>query len=107
VLEGELGIGKTVRLRRGIAEAGSYRVLAAAPVEAERDLSFTGLADLLEGVLKPVLADLPSPQRHALEVALLLKDAGGSDPDPRAIGAAVLVRAEASHWQRTGFGRGR
>jgi DNA-binding CsgD family transcriptional regulator len=90
VLEGEPGIGKTVLLSWGTAEAASYRVLAAAPVEAERDLSFTGLTDLLEDALEEVLAKLPSPQRHALEVALLLRDPGGSDPDPRAIGAAVL-----------------
>lgn len=90
VLEGEPGIGKTVLVQQGIAEAGSYRLLAAAPVEAERDLSFTGLTDLLENVLEEVVADLPPPQRHALEVALLRIEAGGSDPDPRAIGAAVL-----------------
>jgi DNA-binding CsgD family transcriptional regulator len=95
VIEGEPGIGKTVLLRRAIAEASSYRTVIAAPIEAERDLLFNGLMDLLEAVLEPAVADLPPPQRHALEVALLRRDAAGSDPDPRAIGAGVLgvVRA--------------
>jgi DNA-binding CsgD family transcriptional regulator len=90
VLEGEPGIGKTVLLRQALAEAPSYRLLAAAPAEAEHELSFTGLMDLLEPVLEPAVMELPPPQRHALEVALLQRDAGGSDPDPRAIGAGVL-----------------
>ncbi|MBA3401155.1 MAG: AAA family ATPase [Actinobacteria bacterium] len=90
VLEGEPGIGKTVLVGEAIAEAGSYRVLAAAPVEAEHELSFAGLTDLLEGALGEVLPELPTPQQHALEIAFLLRDPGRSDPDPRAIGAAVL-----------------
>jgi DNA-binding CsgD family transcriptional regulator len=90
VLEGEPGIGKTVLLGQAMAEARSYRILAAAPAEAERELSFTGLMDLIEPVLEPAVTELPPPQRHALEVALLQRDTGGSDPDPRAIGAGVL-----------------
>src|SRR5918996_4840666 len=47
VLEGEAGIGKTTIWRSGVkhAEAAGLAVLAAAPSEAERDLSFAGLAD--------------------------------------------------------------
>ncbi len=92
VLEGEAGIGKTTVWMAGVAAAAarSYLVLSSRPAESEATLSFAGLGDLLDGVLEPVLAGLPPPQQHALQVALLLKDPAGSPPEHRAVCAAFL-----------------
>ena len=97
LMEGEPGIGKTVLWMAGVelAQARDLRVLAAIPATAETRLSFAALADLLGPVLADVLANLPPPQRRALEVALLLGDAEGPPPDHRAVAFAFLgaVRA--------------
>jgi DNA-binding CsgD family transcriptional regulator len=92
LLEGEAGIGKTTLWRRGIelASARSYRVLSCRPSGSEAQLSFAGLGDLLDDVLDEVLGPLPSPQRRALEVALLLADPDGPPPDQRAVALAFL-----------------
>jgi DNA-binding CsgD family transcriptional regulator/tetratricopeptide (TPR) repeat protein len=89
VLEGEAGIGKTELWRSTAADAQGrgYTVLESRPAEAERELSFAGLADLLAGV---ELAGLPAPQRRALSAAVLLEDDDGAPPDARAIAVAVL-----------------
>ena len=93
VIEGDAGVGKTTLWRHGVALAGDegQRVLSCAPALAESQLSFAGVADLLDGVLEDALPALPAPQRHALEVALLLEEADGQPPDERAIGGAVLA----------------
>jgi predicted ATPase len=92
LLEGEPGIGKTTVWAAGVAEAAarSYLILASRPAEAEAKLSFAALGDLMGGVLERVLEDLPTPQQHALQVALLLKDPEGSPPEHRAVCAAFL-----------------
>jgi DNA-binding CsgD family transcriptional regulator len=92
LLEGEAGIGKTTLWRRGIALAAerSHRVLSCSPSQAETQLSFAGLGDLLADVLDEALALLPNPQRRALAVALLLEDADESPPNQRAIALAFL-----------------
>jgi DNA-binding CsgD family transcriptional regulator len=92
VLEGEAGIGKTTVWTAGVAEAGvrSYLVLSSRPAESEAALSFAGLADLLDGVLERVLAELPLPQQDALQVALLLKDPAGYVLEHGAVCAAFL-----------------
>src|SRR5437899_3134155 len=100
-LEGEAGIGKT-SVWRAVLErlgAGGAVVLSARPAEAEAHLSYAGIADLLEPVLDDSLAELPAPQRHALETALLLAEAEGRAPDQAAIGFAVLgtLRHAADH----------
>ena len=91
VLEGEAGIGKTTLWLAGVEAASSRasHVLIARPAEAEQDLLHAGLADLLEGVLTDVLSALPTPRRHALEVALLLRETDEPARDERALGAAV------------------
>ncbi len=78
VLEGEAGIGKTTLWLAGVeaARERSLRVLAARPAMAERGLAHAGLGDLLEGVLEEMLPAMPTPRRSALEVALLLAEAG-------------------------------
>jgi DNA-binding CsgD family transcriptional regulator len=91
-IEGEAGIGKTTLWRAGTAEAQEvgYRVLPARPAEAESQVSYAGLRDLFDPVLELVVAELPPPQRRALEIALLLREAEEDAPDQAAIAFAVL-----------------
>jgi AAA ATPase-like protein len=91
VLSGEAGIGKTTLWEAGIATARErgLRVLAARPASAEIQLSFVALGDLLYGVEAEALGQLPSPQRHALEVAMLRAEPEGAPPEPRAIALAL------------------
>ena len=49
----------------GLARSRGFAVWSARPSEAEAQLSFAGLADLLEGGGPEVLAGLPVPQRRA------------------------------------------
>jgi DNA-binding NarL/FixJ family response regulator len=92
VLEGEAGIGKTTLWLRAVEQAAdSYRVLSARPAEADEQLAFAGLGDLLSGVLDQVLAGLPPPQRAALEVALMLADRPQPPPDRATIAFAFLT----------------
>jgi hypothetical protein len=90
LIEGEVGIGKTTLWREAAAAAAvrgrSYRVLACRPVESETQLAFSALGDLLEDVQAESLSGLPEPQRRALEVALLRREADG--PAPRSGGVA-------------------
>ncbi|HEU0245852.1 MAG TPA: LuxR C-terminal-related transcriptional regulator [Gaiellaceae bacterium] len=92
VIEGEAGIGKTTLWRAGISSARErgFCVLSTLPVQAESQLSYAGLADFLELILEEVLAELPPPQRRALEVALLRRNPRGSAPDQTAIAFAFL-----------------
>lgn len=101
-LIGEAGIGKSTLWLRGveIARDRGSCVLASWPAEAERELAFAGLGDLLEPVLDDVLPRLVPPRRRALQVALLLEEA--QDPvAPRAVAVAVRsaleLLAEAQH----------
>src|SRR5262249_14266739 len=91
LLEGDAGIGKATlwRARARLASVRGYTVLSCRPASHETPLSFAGLADLVAPVLDTLRADLPGPQRRALEVALLLRDPSGPPPDERAVGAAV------------------
>jgi DNA-binding CsgD family transcriptional regulator len=87
---GDAGIGKTALWRAAVAEAESQgrRILAARPVEAEADMPFAGLDALLNEVVDEVIDELPTPQRVALEVALLRRT-----PDPRGIEARAVASA--------------
>lgn len=93
VLEGDAGIGKTTLWRRGIliARQRGFTVLEAQPVEAETKLAFTGIGDLLEDVLGPLLDQLPAPQARALRVALALERSPATPLDQRAVSVAVLA----------------
>jgi DNA-binding CsgD family transcriptional regulator len=90
---GEAGAGKSTLWRAGIAAAAGAgcRILRSDPAAADADAPFTGLSDLLSGVLPDVAADIPGPQREALEIALLLRPAGEMPPAPHAVGLAVLA----------------
>ncbi len=92
VFAGEPGIGKTTVLLAAAerARASSAVVLAAHPVEAEAELGFAALADLLAPVVDQLLPALPEPQRHALAVVLLLEEPGRRPLDRRAVCAAAL-----------------
>jgi DNA-binding CsgD family transcriptional regulator len=97
VLDGQAGIGKTTLVRATIAEARSrdFRVLEAAPAEPERELAYAGLGDLLGEALDDALPELPEPQRHALEVALLIRGTEVAPLDDRAVAVALLTALRA------------
>jgi DNA-binding CsgD family transcriptional regulator len=92
VLSGEPGIGKTLLWEAGVERARrlGHRVLTHRSVEAEAGFAFAGLADLVGPVFAEVADALPRPRRRALEVALLLAEAGDAPPEPHAIGLALL-----------------
>lgn len=92
VLEGEAGIGKTTVWREAVrvAEERGYTVLRSRPAEAEATLAFTALADLLEPVGEDVFSELPDPQKHALEVALLRTSPRRPVSHQRAVATGVL-----------------
>jgi DNA-binding CsgD family transcriptional regulator len=78
VVCGEAGVGKTALLGYTASRAVGMRVLRAQAVEAESDLAFVVLADLVEPVLG-FLEGLPGPRASALRVALGLSDGAGGD----------------------------
>ena len=92
VLEGEAGVGKTTVWQAGVQRAIDQNavVLTCRPSQAERELPFSALGDLLDRIDDQVLGRLPGPQRRALEVALLREDAGARPPDQRAIAVSFL-----------------
>jgi DNA-binding CsgD family transcriptional regulator/tetratricopeptide (TPR) repeat protein len=100
LLTGEAGIGKTTLWEAGVADAceRGWRVLSARPSAAEAGFGFAGLGDLLGEVGEAALAELPPPQRRALEVVLLRAEPAGRPPEPRAIAVAAhnVLRALAA-----------
>src|SRR4029079_5960926 len=76
-LTGHAGIGKTTLWREAVrlAADSGFTVLTARPTQAETQLSFSGLADLLRPLPDEAFAALPDVQRDALEVALLRRAA--------------------------------
>src|SRR4029450_12197986 len=87
---GEAGIGKSALWLDALeqARARSYRVLSSRATESEAKLSFAALGDPRDGVVDETLDALPSPQRSALEVALLRAEAAASPPDRRTVSSA-------------------
>jgi DNA-binding CsgD family transcriptional regulator len=65
-------------------------VLACRPTAAETAFSFAALGDLLANDIADVLAELPAPQRRALETALALALDDGASVGQHVIGLAVL-----------------
>jgi DNA-binding CsgD family transcriptional regulator len=92
ILVGEAGIGKTTLWREGVAAATErrFRALSCRPVEAEIELPFAALGDLLEDVSDDVLAGLPDPQREALEIALLRAETKPARSEGRAVALGLL-----------------
>ena len=92
LIEGEAGIGKTSLWRHGCAlaaEAGFF-VSTSTPAEAERQLVFAGLADLLSPILPKALGVLAPARRAAIEAALLLGEPQAHPADERAVAFAAL-----------------
>ncbi|MGH2746533.1 MAG: AAA family ATPase [Actinomycetota bacterium] len=92
VIAGDAGMGKTTLWRAGVAaaERRAYQVCRCRPGEAETEMAFAALIDLLEEIPEDALEALPGPQRRALEVALLRREPQGPSVDPRAVARAVV-----------------
>jgi DNA-binding CsgD family transcriptional regulator len=92
LVDGEAGIGKTTLLRTSMARARTrgLRVLSVRAVEAESVLAYESLADLLADVDTDTWADLPAPQRIAIDRVLLRDQAADAVTDQRAVTAAFL-----------------
>jgi DNA-binding CsgD family transcriptional regulator len=90
VVLGEPGVGKTALLGAAetIAVAGGCRLLAAAGVESEADVTFSGLHQALLP-LHDELAELAGAYRDALNVALGFGD--GPSPDRLVVANATLA----------------
>ena len=95
LIEGEPGIGKTTLWLAAVelARDKGFRVLSARAAAAESVLAYTALADLLDGVPASAWADLPEPQRFAVDQVLLRAD-NGTATDQRAVAAAFLSVVE-------------
>jgi DNA-binding CsgD family transcriptional regulator len=90
LLDGDAGIGKTTLWLSGLQRARDrgFQVLSARAVNAESVLAYASLADLLTGVDQDSWADLPEPQRIAID-RVLLRDQDAVT-DQRAVAAAFL-----------------
>ncbi|MFC8425642.1 AAA family ATPase [Streptomyces sp. NPDC057236] len=87
VVRGEAGIGKTELLNRLVDRATGCRVVRAAGVQSEMELSYAGLHQLCAPLLSH-LDDLPEPQRDALGTAFGLR--AGDAPDRFLVSLATL-----------------
>jgi len=87
IVHGEPGIGKTAVLDSTAGAARDFRLLRVQPLEAESELAFAGLSDLVRPILH-LLDRIPEPQQAALAGALAL---GPPAPGDRfAVAAATL-----------------
>ena len=113
IVEGDPGIGKTTLWVKAIEQAHSrgFQVLSARAAAAESVMAYAALADLLDSVDTAIWANLPQPQRNALDQVLLRADADGVATNRRAVAAAflsvlkrladtspVLVAVDDLHW---------
>lgn len=87
VLRGEAGIGKTELLNHLCDRATGCRVVRAAGVQSEMELSYAALHQLCAPLLSH-LDDLPEPQRDALRTAFGMRV--GDAPDRFLVGLATL-----------------
>jgi DNA-binding CsgD family transcriptional regulator len=88
VLRGEAGVGKTALLDWAAGQADEMQVARVAGAEAEMDMGFAGLHQLLIPFLGG-FEGLPAPQRQALGSAFGLVD--GPPPDRFLVGMAALT----------------
>lgn len=87
IVRGEPGIGKSRLLRQAAAQADDMTVLGTTGLEAESELPFAGLSELLFPILD-LIPEIPEPQAAALTAALALGPP--IDTDPFAVSAATL-----------------
>jgi DNA-binding CsgD family transcriptional regulator len=92
VLEGVAGIGKTTLWLEAVSGARrhGYRMLLTKAAEAEARLSYSALSDLFGDVLTEALPALPTPQRLALETALLRQEPSRPSSDQLAVSLASV-----------------
>lgn len=95
LLRGEPGIGKTSLLRYAAAHASALTLLEARGIEAESEIPFSGLSDLLRPLLG-ALSTLPARQAAALAGALALGPPTGADPFAVAAATLSLLAAAAA-----------
>src|SRR5664279_1784190 len=86
IVHGEPGIGKTALVDAVARTASGFTVLNARPLEAESELPFAGLADLLRPLLG-LLDRIPPPQAAVLSGALAI---GPATPGDRFAAAATI-----------------
>jgi DNA-binding CsgD family transcriptional regulator len=87
VIRGEPGIGKTALLRYAARQASGMRVVQVEGVQAEMELTFSGIHRLCAPYFG-LLAELAEPQQDALRVALGISS--GQAPDRFLVAVAVL-----------------
>jgi DNA-binding CsgD family transcriptional regulator len=91
VIESEPGMGKATLWREALLRSERTRiVLSCQPARSEASLSYSALGDLLSAVDQSAFGALPSPQRAALEVALLRAEPTRRAPTRRAVGTALV-----------------
>jgi DNA-binding CsgD family transcriptional regulator len=94
VIRGEPGVGKSALLEHALEQSSAMRVLRAGGIEAESELAFAALHQLLRPVLD-LVGHLAEPQAAALAGAIGLS--GESVDDRFLVGVAVLnLLAEAA-----------
>ena len=94
VVRGEPGIGKTALLKYAVARAQDMTVLSAIGVEAESELAYAALSDLLQPITS-FLSDIPEPQAAALAGALALGPPHAEDAFAVSAGSSGLLAAAA------------
>jgi hypothetical protein len=92
VLRGEAGIGKTTLLRALGERCGAGVTVLRAGVEAESELAFSALSDLLTPAVAE-LATLPAPQAAALAAAIAIAPPQPGDRLAVCVATLVLLRA--------------
>jgi tetratricopeptide (TPR) repeat protein len=94
LFDGEAGIGKTTVWLAGLGQARDrgFQVLSARVAHAQPVLAYASLADLLDDVDPAAWADLPDPQRIAVDRVLLREQEPVTNP--RVVAAAFLSVAD-------------
>ena len=87
LVTGEPGVGKSALLEYAVESASGFQVVRASGAESEMELAFASLQQLCAPLLDGV-AQLPGPQRAAIETAFGVS--AGVAPDPFFVGLGVL-----------------
>ncbi|MBV8928067.1 MAG: AAA family ATPase, partial [Mycobacteriaceae bacterium] len=96
MVEGEPGVGKTMLWLHATEQAREhdFRVLCARPSAVETVLSYAALSDMLATVDEGLLAQLPMPQRHAIDRIMLRASSDQAPTESRVVAAAFLSVVE-------------